>query len=120
MHHDVADGYARKFMPFVLRPMLAAVQGNPQTKLRAEIQKVLSNWIFFDDVGVAAHAAVGCNDGRPGLSVVRSLEDVRLHVSKCMAVKSRIGRSSVIKSCLHPRNPRESRKVRHIADDIRP
>ena len=120
MHHNVADGYARKFMAFVLRPMLAAVQGNPQAKLRAEIQKVLSKWILFDDVGVAAHAAVGCNNGGPGLTVVCGFVDVRLHVSKCMAVKGRISRSSVIKSCLDPRNPREPRKVRHIADDIRP
>ncbi len=120
MHHDVADGYAREIMALVLRPVLTAIQGNPQAKLRANIQNVLRNLILFDDMGVATHAAIGCNYGGPGLSVVGGLVDVWHHVAKSVAVKRCVSCCSVIKSSFDPRNPREFRQIRHIADDIRP
>jgi len=105
MHNDVADRYVRKIMAFVLSPMLSAVQRDPKAEFRAQVKNVLGNGIFLDDMRVAAYAAIRRNDGRPGLPIVRRFENMRLQVSKRVAVEGRISRSSIIEPRLNPGDP---------------
>jgi len=69
---------------------------------------------------VAAHTAVGGHDRRPSLPIVRGLEDVRIHVSKCVAVKRCISRARIIEAGFHPRNPRSFRQIGNIANNVGP
>ena len=120
MYHDVADGHAGKLMAFVLSPVVSAVQGNPKAKFRAQVKNVLGNGIFLDHMCVAAHTAVTCDDGSPGLPIIRCLVNVGGHVSKRMAVKCSISSASVIQPRLDPGNPRKLWKVCHITYDVVP
>src|SRR5215472_4494635 len=105
MHHDVAYGYAGKLVAFVLRPMLSTIQRNPEAKLRAEIKKILRNGILFDDVRIAANAAIGCYQGRPGLAVISSFVDMRVHVPERVPVEGGISCGRIIEPRFNPGNP---------------
>src|SRR2546429_4667460 len=107
MHHDVADGYGWKLMALVLRPVLSAIQGNPQAKFCAEIEEIPGNGILFDHVRIAANAAIGCDHGRPGLAVIGCFVDVRLHVPKGMAGGGGLKGGRPIKTPPPPTKPRE-------------
>src|SRR5205085_9917156 len=61
-----------------------------------------------------------CDDGSPGLPIIRCLVNVGGHVSKRMAVKCSISSASVIQPRLDPGNPRKLWKVCHITYDVVP
>src|SRR5713226_3433127 len=105
MHDNVSNRNAWKIMTLVLSPMFPAIEGSPQTELRAQEQQTWRYRVFLDDVRVATHTAVGCNDGRPGLPIVRRFVNVRLHVSECVPVESRIRGGGIIETRFHPRDP---------------
>ncbi len=69
---------------------------------------------------VAAHSALRCDNRRPGLPVVHRLENVRVHVSKRVAIERCVRHARVVQAGFHPRNPRTFRQIRNITNYIRP
>src|SRR5205814_9125913 len=120
MNNDIAHRDARKLVALVLRPMFSLIERNPQAEFSAEKEQIRGDSVFFDYVSKTAHAAVGPDDRRPCFAIVGSFIDVRIHVSKGMAVKSSVGGGWSVKAGFYPGNPRKFREIRHIGDDIGP
>src|SRR5215472_7388330 len=87
MDDEVADGDAREIAPLVLRPLLPAVDGDPETELRAEEEEILIDEILAEDVRVAADRRVGGDHRRPRLAEVARAVGVRLHVAERVEVE---------------------------------
>src|SRR5207302_6887325 len=77
MHHNIAHGDVGELATFVLGPLLATIERNPQTKLGAGKEQVWRYRVFFYDVRVAADALSLTKHRRPGLAIVGGLVDIR-------------------------------------------
>src|ERR1039457_3021207 len=120
MYNNIAHRYVRKITAFVLRPLLAAVERNPQAELGAEEQQALRDRVLLDNVGIPAHAARGRDDGCPGLAEIRGFENKRSQVAEGVPVERRKGRALIETAGFHPRHPRSFRKAGNMAHYVRP
>src|ERR1700739_3324342 len=98
--------------------MPAAVQRHPQTEFGAEEENIGRERVFFNDMGVAAHATIWRDYRRPGLTVVGGLVGMRRHIAECVPIERGISCRWIVNTCLDPRHPREPRQVWNIGDDI--
>src|SRR6266511_906615 len=107
VNRQVANGNGRKMVALELRPAFSAINRNPQSKLRADEKKIWLDQIFFNHMRVSTNAlrVLSSDEGRPGLTEVSGLENVRRHVAKSMPIKSGVSRAGIEVAGLHPAHP---------------
>src|SRR5580765_311151 len=120
MDDDIANRDGGQFVSFVLRPVAAAIQRDPQSEFSSQIQNVGIDWIFFDDMGVATNTAALRYDRRPGFSGIGGFKNVRVHVTESVTVERSVGGVGVMDAGFHRRDPGEFRQIRNITDDVGP
>src|SRR4030095_4792227 len=122
MNRQVANGNGRKIVALKLRPAFSAINRNPESKLRADEEKIWLDQIFFNHMRVPTDAlrVLRSDERRPGLTEISGLENVRRHVAKSMPIKSGVRRAGIEVAGLHPAHPRVLRQPGNVADDVGP
>src|SRR5580704_959479 len=105
LHHKITHRYRGKVASLVLSPMLPAIDRDPKAEFGSQKQQVRIDGIFLDDVCIAEGAVFLYVQRSPGLSVVRGLVRVGVHVAKSMAVKGGVRRSFIEAAGLNGGHP---------------
>ena len=87
MNDQVAHRDAGQVASLVLGPLPAAVEGNPQSQLGAQIEKIAVDRILAQHVRVAAHGSVSGNEWRPRFAEIGGAIRVRTHIAERVRVE---------------------------------
>ena len=117
---NVIDRNRREISSFILRPVLAAIHGNPEAELGAEEEHVAIDRIFFDHVSVTANTALLRRKGGPGLAIIRGPVGVGLHVAEGVPVECGVGSGFVEAAGLDGRDPGALAESVDVGDYVRP
>src|SRR5262249_53873400 len=120
MDNDIAYSGCREVAAFVLRPLFAAIDRNPETEFCSQKEKIRINGIFCDHVGISAPAAFLNGERRPGSAVVSGLVSIWLQVSEGVAIKRGVRRALIEQAGLNARNPGVFGQTGHLVYDVRP
>ncbi len=90
-----------------LGPAFSVVNRHPESEFRAEEKKIGFDQVFLNHVGVSANALriLRCNERRPRLTVIGSLENVGRQVAKRVPIKGCVSGAGIEVAGLHPAHP---------------
>ena len=120
MDRQIAHRYRGEIAALVVRPLVAAVQRDPEAELGAEEEKVRVRQVFLDDVRVSAHRTIRGDQRRPGLPVVAGAVRVRPRVSEHVQVEGGVSCTLVEMAGVDRRNPCLRRQALDTTRHVRP
>src|SRR5437867_1298406 len=127
----IANGDRGEIVWLELRPILAAVNADPEPEFGAGEKHGWVHAVLANDMGVAAQALGRSSfvkstsegrpsDPRPGLPIIRSTIHPWIHVAESVAVKSGVGDCRIEPAGFEAGNPGVWRKIRDVFDEVGP
>src|SRR5262249_16912515 len=120
MYAQVHDRNVRQFTSLILGPLLAAVERDPEAKLRAQEEQIAIDRVFLNDMRVAANGASFPGERRPVLSKVGRPINIGAHIAIAVKVESDISRTLIKMARIDRGDPRIFGQSLNVGNHVGP